>query len=91
MFLHFHSKIERDEGGDAENSDLRRTATRREAAVRSSMALSNVLETSSAGFNFDNAARYELLLMSSEQQTVSIMTENKMKPSVTLSFHRDQK
>lgn len=79
--------------GDAQNSDLRRTEARREAAVRfrSSMALSNVLETPSAGFNFDNAARYELLFMSSEQQTVAIMTGNKMKSSVTLSVHRDQK
>ena len=70
MSLHFHSKTERE---DAEVTLRTATsgASRRAGEPVSSMALSNVLETPAAGFNFDNTARYELLFMSSEQQTVS--------------------
>lgn len=63
-FSIFTPKIEREEGEvtlrTATSGAPRRAETRREAALRSSMALSNVLETPAAGFNFDNTARYEL-------------------------------
>lgn len=62
VFLHFYPKIESKWGevtpGTATSGAPRRAKTHRAGP----MALSNVMETPAAGFNFDNAARYGFLL-----------------------------
>ncbi|PWA32039.1 hypothetical protein CCH79_00020201 [Gambusia affinis] len=55
--MNAHSEELEERSRDAQNSDLRRTETRSEAAETSTMALSTVLETPGAGFNFENTTR----------------------------------
>ncbi len=92
LFRHFSlQNRKRGRRGDAPNSDLRRTETRREKTQRdpvwryqmsSKLLPLGLISTTQRGMSS---------FMSSEQQTIWLRTEHWIKLLVTLRFHRHQK